>query len=70
MSYQAAAAVRAGKLVVLLPQYEPPPIPLHLVLPSARSRTPKQRAFVDFAAPRLRDHLTRAASEIGGVKAR
>jgi DNA-binding transcriptional LysR family regulator len=70
MSYQAAAAVRAGKLIVLLAQYEPPPIPLHLVLPSARSRTLKQRAFVDFAAPRLRDHLTRAASEIGGIKAR
>jgi DNA-binding transcriptional LysR family regulator len=65
MSYQAAAAVAAGKLVVLLPAHEPPPIPVHLVLPSARSKTVKQRAFLDFAAPRLRDRLTKAASEIG-----
>ncbi len=66
MSYQAAAAVAAGNLVVLLPQHEPPPIPVHLVVPSARSGTARQRAFVAFAAPRLRHDLARAASEIGG----
>ena len=65
MSYQAAAAVSAGKLVVLLPKFEPPAIPVSLVVPSARSRTPKQRAFFDFAVPRLRDQLTKAANEIG-----
>jgi len=27
MSYQAAAAVKAGELVILLPEHEPPPIP-------------------------------------------
>jgi hypothetical protein len=37
MSYQAAAAVAAGKLIVLLVKYEPPRFPVHLVLPSARS---------------------------------
>ena len=65
MSYQAAAAVSAGKLVVLLTHHEPPPIPVHLLLPSARSKTMKQRAFVAFAAPRLRRHLDRAANQIG-----
>jgi DNA-binding transcriptional LysR family regulator len=64
MSYQAAAAVAAGKLVVLLPRHEPPPIPVHLVLPPGRSRTPKQRAFIDFAAPPLRQALTEAARQI------
>ena len=64
MSYQAAAAIAAGNLVVLLPKHEPPPIPVHLVLPSARSRTLKQRAFVAFAVPKLRDRLTKAASEM------
>lgn len=67
MSYQAAAAVSSGKLVVLLTQHEPPPIPVHLLLPSARSRTMKQRAFVAFAAPRLRRHLDRAANQIGRI---
>jgi DNA-binding transcriptional LysR family regulator len=56
----------AGKLVVLLAQYEPPPIPVHLVLPSTHAKTAKQRAFVAFAAPRLRRCLIKAASEIGG----
>jgi DNA-binding transcriptional LysR family regulator len=64
MSYQAAAALAAGRLVVLLPQHEPPAIPVHLVLPPARSRTAKQRAFVEFAAPKLRDRLGRVANEI------
>lgn len=67
MSYQAAAAVSAGKLVVLLTQHEPPPIPVHLVLPSARSKTTKQQAFVAFAAPRLRRDLDRAANQMGRI---
>ena len=64
MSYQAAAAVATGQLLVLLPQSEPPPIPVHLVQPSARSKTVTQRAFVGFAAPELRDRLTQSAHEI------
>jgi len=66
MSYQAAAAVKTGKLIVLLTQNEPPPIPVHLVLPSGHSKTPKQRAFLSFAAPLLRNYLTKAANEIVG----
>jgi DNA-binding transcriptional LysR family regulator len=66
MSYQATEAVTAGQLVVLLPQHEPPPIPVHLVSPSAGSATAKQRAFVAFAAPLLRQRLAVAASEIAG----
>jgi DNA-binding transcriptional LysR family regulator len=61
MSYQAAAAVAAGKLKVLLTKYEPPPIPVYLVFPPGRSRTAKQRAFVDFAAEPLRQALASAA---------
>lgn len=64
MSYQAAAAVTAGKLVVLLPQHEPPPIPVHLLLPSARSKTMKQQAFLKFAAPRLRRLLDKAEDQV------
>ncbi len=61
MSYQAADAVAEGKLKVLLMKYEPPPIPVYLVFPPGRSRTAKQRAFVDFAAEPLRQALASAA---------
>jgi DNA-binding transcriptional LysR family regulator len=66
MSYQAATAVAAGKLIVLLVKHEPPPFPVHLVLASASSRTAKQRAFVSFAAPLLRRALLDSAAEISG----
>src|SRR5580692_5714362 len=69
MSYQAAAAIAAGNLVVLLPKHEPPPIPVSLVVASARSKSPKQQAFFEFAVPKLRDRLAKAASEIGSRKA-
>jgi DNA-binding transcriptional LysR family regulator len=65
MSYQAAAAVAAGELTILLASYEQPPIPVHLVLPSARSQTAKQKAFVTFAAPRLKAVLRQAAVDMG-----
>jgi len=68
MSYQAAAAISAGKLVILLPRHEPPAIPVSLVMPSARSKTPKQLAFFEFAVPKLRARLAKAASEIGNSK--
>jgi DNA-binding transcriptional LysR family regulator len=68
MSYQAAAAVSAGKLIVLLPKYEPPILPVSLVVPSGRSKSLKQRAFFEFAVPKLRARLVKAASEIGGSK--
>jgi DNA-binding transcriptional LysR family regulator len=64
MSYQAAAAIAAGDLVILLPQYEPPPLPVHLVLPFPRARTAKQNAFVRFASARLRTALVRAMADI------
>jgi DNA-binding transcriptional LysR family regulator len=57
LSYQAAAAVKAGKLKVLLRPYELPEIPVSLVHPEARLTPPKVRAFLDFAAPRLRQRL-------------
>jgi DNA-binding transcriptional LysR family regulator len=68
MSYQAAAAVAAGSLIVVLGQYEPPAVPVHLMLPSARSKTAKQRAFVEFAAPQLRNRLIRASQDIRGIQ--
>ena len=56
-SYQAAAALREGRLVRLLAAYEPEAIPVHLVH-TGRSLLPlKLRAFLDFAGPRIRRAL-------------
>ena len=61
LSYQAAAAVKAGKLRLLLRPFDLPEIPVSLVHPQARLTPPKVRAFLDFAAPRLRWQLESVA---------
>ena len=60
LSYQADAAVRAGALQVVLEPFEPPPWPVSLVH-AGQGRLPvKLRAFLDFAAPRLKERLARS----------
>lgn len=46
--------VADGRLRIILAQDEPPPLPVHLVVPHGRLSVPKVRAFVDFALPKLR----------------
>ena len=58
LAYQSAAAEADGRLVRLLPDWAPPPEPVNLVLPSVRLMSPRIRAFVDWAVPRLREVLT------------
>ncbi len=53
LSYQVADELAAGTLLRLLPDTEPPPLPVHLVIASARHMAPKLRAFLDHAAERL-----------------
>jgi DNA-binding transcriptional LysR family regulator len=61
LSYQAAAAIEAGRLVPLLRHFEDTPIPIHLVYRATRSDTPRIRRFVELAAERLRQrHQPRA----------
>lgn len=57
--YQVAEPIRAGRLVVVLADYERPPVPVSLVTAEGRRSAAKVRAFVDFAAPRLRRILDR-----------
>lgn len=65
LHYQVAEAVAAGKLRILLADQEPAPLPIHLVH-AARGHLPlKMRSFIDFAAPRLRKALSRAAGPTG-----
>lgn len=49
LSYQVVEAVRAGRLVVVLPRFEPPPRPIQIVYPTTRLLSAKVRAFVELA---------------------
>jgi DNA-binding transcriptional LysR family regulator len=53
-SYHVAAAVRAGRLSLLLEQFEPPQLPVNIVYLGGGLLPLKVRAFLDFAAPRLK----------------
>ncbi len=57
-AYQAEGAIRSGKLKTILEAYEPEPAPVHLVYPGQGQLPLKLRAFLDFAAPRLRARLS------------
>jgi DNA-binding transcriptional LysR family regulator len=62
LSYQAAGDLEAGRLVRLLPEYEPEPLPVHVVYPPASVATARVRAFIDLAVPRLRAALARSTA--------
>jgi DNA-binding transcriptional LysR family regulator len=53
LSYQVSEELESGSLVRLLPSFEPPPLPVHLVTSSRGQQPPKIRAFLDFAAESL-----------------
>ena len=53
LSYQVAEDLASGTLLRLLPQTEPAPLPVHVVVSSTRHMAPKLRAFVDHAVAAL-----------------
>ncbi|EDM77262.1 regulatory protein, LysR:LysR, substrate-binding [Plesiocystis pacifica SIR-1] len=55
LSYQVGEALEQGRLVAVLEDCEPAPIPVHIVYPGGRHAPAKVRAFVELAAPRLRE---------------
>lgn len=55
LSYQVAADLAAGVLVLLLPNYELPPLPVQLVAPGGRHMPLRVRAFVEWATRDLRE---------------
>lgn len=57
LCYQIVEAEKAGKLVKVLCDYEPEPVPLSLVYAGARLMPLKLRAFIDYAVPRLKQRL-------------
>lgn len=62
-SYHVAEEVKAGKLNVVLAGSEFPALPIHLLTSPGRASVPKVRAFLDFAAPRLRETFSRLAAD-------
>jgi len=59
LSYQVDDAIRSGRLVAALAEFEPPPWPVSLLFSSQRLLPQKLRAFIDFATPRLKIALSR-----------
>ena len=57
LSYQVAGALASGSLRLLLERYAIPPVPVSLLHSGHRLMPSKLRAFLDFAAPRLRAGL-------------
>jgi DNA-binding transcriptional LysR family regulator len=49
LAYQAADAVAAGRLRIVLAKYEPPAMPIHIVYPTSRLLSAKVRTFIDLA---------------------
>jgi DNA-binding transcriptional LysR family regulator len=47
MFYQAADALKAGRLGIVLEKFEQPPLPIHIVYPTSRLLSAKVRTFVD-----------------------
>ena len=62
LSYQVADALADGTLVEVLGDWEDRELPIHLVHYEARLGAAKTRAFVDFAADRLRAEAKRLAA--------
>ncbi|HVK99822.1 MAG TPA: LysR family transcriptional regulator [Dongiaceae bacterium] len=57
MSYQVAPYLAAGELEILLSEYEPAPVPVHILHREGRFASAKVRAFIDLMAEHLRAAL-------------
>jgi DNA-binding transcriptional LysR family regulator len=64
LSYQTKSAEADGKLVRILEAFEPEPLPVHLLYPDHSFLPLKLRAFLDFAAPKLKQALTAVAAAV------
>lgn len=54
LSYQVGPDLLAGRLQIVLEDFEQPVMPVHIVHPEGRNASAKVRAFIDFARERLR----------------
>jgi DNA-binding transcriptional LysR family regulator len=54
LSYQIAPQLASGELKILLPDFEPRPLPIHILHREDNQSSSKVRAFIDLLAARLR----------------
>ncbi|MCQ4158658.1 LysR family transcriptional regulator [Roseomonas sp. GC11] len=57
LSYQVSEELRSGRLLALLPDFAPAPLPVHLLHAPAGPPALKLRRFLDWAVPRLRARM-------------
>jgi DNA-binding transcriptional LysR family regulator len=68
LSYQVAGALQDGRLIRVLDDQESPVVPASLIYPGQGRLPMKTRAFIDFAAGRLRERVSAlGASEAGAT---
>ena len=60
MSYKMDAVKRAGKLAIVLEEFEPEPLPVHIIYTPRMPVPLKLRAFLNWMTPRLKARLTLA----------
>jgi len=70
LSYQIERELKRGRLRLILEDFEPAPLPVHVVYPEARLSAAKTRAFVDFVTPRLKKELSRIGVQITAATTR
>lgn len=58
LSYQIAPHLAAGKLKIILGEFEPPPLPIHVLHREGRQASAKVRAFVDMIVGQIRADKT------------
>jgi DNA-binding transcriptional LysR family regulator len=56
LSYQIEAGLAAGELQTILAEFEPPPLPIHVIHREGRYASAKVRTFVDLMVAKLRAH--------------
>jgi DNA-binding transcriptional LysR family regulator len=54
LSYQTASYIGSGQLQAILTEFEPPPLPIHVIHREGRYTSAKVRTFVDLIVARLR----------------
>jgi DNA-binding transcriptional LysR family regulator len=70
LSYQVERELKAGRLKVILEDFEPTPWPVNVVYPEARLSAAKVRAFVDLVTPGLRKELMRIHTNVAAASSR
>jgi len=58
MSYQVAPYLSTGQLKTILTEYEPPPLPIHVLHSEGRYSSAKVRTFIDLVVAKLRSDTT------------